>query len=135
MTAPTHLSPEQVIEALRSRPASFATEMLSTYGDIVQLPFRDRELYLINHPDYIEQIFLGGEAFAKRKDLEAETAYVGQISGFASLLSGKKVADYAPAMTEAAQRAHQRWQTLPTAPVDIYREMMRVTFDVEMRTI
>jgi cytochrome P450 len=132
---PDNLTKDSVIEGLRTAPAAFTTELVETYGDVVHLPFGDRDLFLISHPDYIEQIFHGGDAFAKRKDVEAETSYIGQISGFAALLSGKKVADYAPMMTEAADRAHQRWQQLAPGPVDIYREMMRITLDVETRTI
>ena len=134
--SPGHLTQDRVIERLRTAPATFTTELVETYGEVVHLPFGDRDLFLISNPTYIEQMFLGSEAFAKRKDMEAETSYIGQISGFAALLSGKKVADYAPAMTEAAQRAHQRWQQLaPGSTVDIYREMMAVTLDVETYTI
>ena len=129
-----------VAHRLRSEPVPFVTDLLRSYGDIVRLPFGERELYVIGNPDFVREIFLGDpQVFAKRKDPDAEERYLNGISGFVTLFSEKLIPGYAPAMAEAANRTHERWTELYAAngpfEADIYREIGAVTFEIVARTI
>ncbi|MCW5848809.1 MAG: cytochrome P450 [Anaerolineae bacterium] len=131
---------ESTVDGLRNQPVPFAARLAHTYGDIVRLPFGGRDLYLVNQPDYIREIFLGdAEVYKKRKDADTEKAYLESIGGFLPLFQDSLIPQYAPSMVEAAQRANERWQRLAqgdaTPSVDIYREMMRITLDIVVRTL
>jgi cytochrome P450 len=118
----------------------FVQNLVQKYGDIVKLPFGDHELYVLNHPDFIRDIFVEHpDAFAKRKDPEAEQGYLTQISGILPLLDASQVPQYAPFMVRAAERAHRRWQMRHSESgpfeVDIYRELGRITLEVVVQTL
>ncbi len=72
---------QSTLQALRENPVPFVANLAQTYGDLVRLPFGDRDLYLVNHPDYIRQLFLAGsDTFAKRQDEATERAYIDRIA-------------------------------------------------------
>lgn len=45
--------------AFRRDPLAFQTRMARTYGDIVRLTFGGRRVYLVSHPDLIEEVLVG----------------------------------------------------------------------------
>lgn len=132
---------EDVLQELRGNdPVNFILHLAQTYGDIVRIPFRTRDIYLLNHPDFIRDVFVDHSgSFAKRKDAATEEAYLNQISGMIPLFQKDLIATYAPAMIEASQNANDRWQTIyqQTDPptVDIYKEMMQITAPVVSKTL
>ena len=137
---PEAASFESTVDGLRNHPVTFATRLAQTYGDIVRLPFGERDLYLVNQPDYIREIFLGdAEVYKKRKDADSEKAYLESIGGFLPLFGDALIPQYAPSMVEAALRADERWRGLAqggaTPTVDMYREVMRITLDIVVRTL
>ena len=137
---PAGVTFDDVVQGLRERPIEFVTSIAQTHGDIVRLPFGDRDLYLVNDPDFIRQIFVGGdEVYKKRKDDPSEQSYLGQIGGFLPLFNEAYIPGYAPLMQAAAQRTHARWTALAqahaTPEVNIYREMMRTTLEVVTETL
>src|SRR6476620_7790827 len=74
---PATMTFENVVHGLRYEPISFVTNLLSSYGDIVRLPFGERDLYLLGNPKFIREIFLDPSgSFAKRKDPDAEQRYL-----------------------------------------------------------
>jgi cytochrome P450 len=128
------------VHGLRYEPIPFVTNLLSSYGDIVRLPFGECDLYLLGNPKFILEIFLGPpNSFAKRKDPEAEQRYLNGILGFVTLFDQKLIPGYAPSMAEAALRTHQRWSELYAThgpfEVDIYREIGELTLEIVASTI
>jgi len=54
----------------------------------------------------------------------------------APMFSMRQIADFAPVMSDAAQAAVQRWETLPDgAEIDAADEMMRITYQIISRTL
>jgi cytochrome P450 len=131
---------ESTVQGLRHDPVTFVTGLVRTYGDIVRLPFGARDLYLLANPDFIRDMFIGKpHLFGKRKDVEAEAAYLNQIAVLAPLFDTQMTAGYEQVMTEPAIRMHDRWQAMhrqagPTT-VDMYKEMMRVLLEVVVPTL
>jgi cytochrome P450 len=139
--SPTDATFDSTLQGLRSHdPVSFVSNLVHTYGDIVRLPFGTRDIYLLNHPDFIHDVFVGKSSyFAKRKDTNAEGAYLHQISGILPLFEGQLGTTYAPIMTEAALHAHVRWDTHyeqnDLLTVDMYKEVMRITLEIVFKTL
>ena len=44
----------------RRDPLAFQTRMARTYGDVVRLSFGGRRVYLVSHPDLIEEVLVAG---------------------------------------------------------------------------
>jgi cytochrome P450 len=131
---------ESTVHGLRNDPVSFVTNLVHEYGDIVRLPFGDQSLYLLNHPDFVADLFLNQPPiFGKRKDAEAEQAYLNQIAGFTPLFAHSAIPGYAPMMVSAAERAAQRWadrfRSEGPFEADIYREIGRLTLEVVVETL
>lgn len=126
---------ESTAYGLRNDPITFVTKLAREYGDIVRLPFGSQDLYFLNAPDYVADLFVKSPGvFGKRKDPEVEQAYLNQIGGFVPLLKHDVIPSYVPVMTAAAQRADRRWQARFASEgpfeVDIYREIGRITLEV-----
>ncbi len=137
---PPDASFDSTLEALRQAPVPFITNLAHTYGDIVRLPFEERDIYLLNHPDFIREIFLGGsDTFAKRKDAATEKSYLDEISGMVPLFQSNLIPTYAATVIKAAVKTDARWQNMyqqqKPLSVDIYKEMMRVTVPIVCKTL
>ncbi|NEU82302.1 cytochrome P450 [Nostoc sp. UIC 10630] len=140
IVTPPNASFESTLQALRQNPVPFITNLAQTYGDIVRLPFGSRDIYLLNRPDWIRQVYLGGsEIFAKRKDAAKEKSYINDIAPMIPLLQQDLIPTYAPAIVEAALKTDARWQNMyqqhQSPIVDIYREMMRLTVPIVSKTL
>jgi cytochrome P450 len=125
---------------LRNDPVAFVTNLVRKYGDIVCLPFGKQNLYLLNHPDFVADLFMNKPSiFGKRKDAEAEQAYLSQIAGFVPLFRHEVIPSYAPMMVAAARRLDGRWNGRFNSggpfEVDIYREIGRLTLEVVSETL
>lgn len=135
---PANATFDVTLQALRRDPFPFVTNLAQTYGDIVRLPFGTRNLYLLNHPDFIRDVLVGKPGyFAKQKDTDAEGAYLHHMSRILPLFERQLTTTYAPIMIEAA--AHERWDTMQqqqdTLTVDMYREMMCITLEIVFETL
>ncbi len=139
--SPADATFDSTLQALRDHdPIPFVTNLAQTYGDIVRLPFGTRDIYLLNHPDLIRDVFVAKSSyFAKRKDTNAEGAYLHQMSGILPLFEGQLGATYTPIMIEAAVRAHVYWDTMHQQRdlfmVDMYKEVMCITLEIVFNTL
>lgn len=136
----TDFTAKTTVHGLREDPVRFLTDLVRARGDLVRLPFDGPELFILNHPEYIGRIFTThGAVFRKRKDEAAENAYLKQIAGFVPMFASHRLPRYAAVMVGAATRANDRWRARYRAEgpfeVDAYREMMRITLDVAVRTL
>ncbi|MBD2344327.1 cytochrome P450 [Anabaena subtropica] len=141
VTIPADATFDNTLQALRRSPLDFVSNLVQTHDDdIVRLPFGTQDIYLLNHPDFIRDVFVTKSSyFAKRKDISAEGSYLQQMSGVLPLFEGQLSTTYAPIMTEAAVNAHMRWDTMHQQrdflKVDIYKEVMQITLDIVFKTL
>lgn len=137
---PSGATLQSTIQALRDNPVPFVADLIHTYGDLVRLPFGDRDVYLVNHPDYIRELFLAGsDTFAKRKDEATEQSYISGISPLFSSFTPELIPTYGPIVVEAALETDARWQRQyeeqGTFTVDMHREMMVTTMPIVYRLL
>lgn len=131
---------ESTVHGLRNDPVTFFANLVHQYGDIVRLPFGKQSLYLVNQPSFVADLFRNKPPiFGKRKDAEAEQAYLNQIAGFVPLFAHDAIPGYAPMIVAAAVRAERRWAERFRAEgpfeTDIYREIGRLTLEVVSETL
>ncbi|MEH1815245.1 MAG: cytochrome P450 [Nostoc sp.] len=139
--SPTEATFDNTLQGLRNYdPVSFVANLVQTYGDIVRLPFGTQDIYLLNHPDFIRDVFVNKSSyFAKRKDTTSEGTYLHQISGILPLFEGQLGTTYAPIMVDAALHTDGRWDAIyqehDLLRVDIYKEVMRITLEIVFKTL
>lgn len=128
-------------------PLRFFVWLTQTYGDIVQYRSSVEPAYLINHPDYVQQVLqTNGQNYNKntylnKYMLEALTGQ-GLLTSENPLwreqrrliqpaFHRRSLPAFAQLMTAATGRTVERLAAVPRGePVDIAREMMRLTLDI-----
>jgi len=128
-------------------PLRFFVWLTQTYGDIVQYRSSVEPAYLINHPDYVQHVLqTNGQSYNKntylnKYMLEALTGQ-GLLTSENPLwreqrrliqpaFHRRSLPAFAQLMTDAAGRTVERLAAAPPGqPVDIAREMMRLTLDI-----
>ena len=120
-------------------PLDFLSDLANKYGDLAQFRVGPRRIYLVNHPDYIENILEGDQAcFTKGVSaFESEMAYptharlsCQDILGFQGLdrfelgLDDQRLADCESTAVVAALRVSDRWENLQS--VNVRKEMRRL---------
>jgi len=117
------------------------------HGDVVYVRFGPRRVFLLNHPDLIEQVLVGhGRDFIKHFALRLNPLVFGkglltsegdfwlrQRRLIQPAFSRQQLATYAPAMLAAAQRMMASWKTGETR--DISADMMRLTLAIAAQTL
>ena len=117
------------------------------YGDVVALRFGPRRVFLVNHPDLIEEVLVTQSRhfikhFALRLNplvlgkglLTSEGAFwLRQRRLIQPAFNRGRLAGYAPTMVAAAERLLASWKAGETR--DISKEMMRLTLDIAARTL
>ena len=116
-------------------------------GDIVRLPLTRRPLYLINHPDFIKDIFVTRQKhFKKGRGLEQAKKLLGdglltsedpyhlrQRRLIQPAFHRQRIAAYAEDMTRSAEQTRLRWNDGETR--DMAAEMLRLTLAVVGKTL
>jgi cytochrome P450 len=125
----------------------FLTGMARTYGDVVRLRFGPHRIYLVSHPDAIEEVLVTqARHFRKHFALRINPLVLGQ-----GLLTSEgdfwlrqrrliqpafqrgKLAAFGPVMVALAQRLMDSW---PDGDVrDIVPEMMRLSLQIAAKTL
>jgi cytochrome P450 len=125
----------------------FLTHCARTYGDVVQLRFAHRRIYLISHPDLIEEVVVAqSRHFIKHFALRLNPLVLGkglltsegefwlrQRRLIQPVFVRNRIAGYAPAMVAAARRVTGSWR--PGERHDIMVEMMRLTLQIAAKTL
>ncbi|HLZ51039.1 MAG TPA: cytochrome P450 [Candidatus Acidoferrum sp.] len=128
-------------------PLSYFTGLARKYGDIAGLRIFNFRLYLINHPDYIEDVLVNHpRKFIKGRVLQANRRVFGK-----GLLTSEgdfwlrqrrlaqpafhraRIAGYASTMVEYTERLLHEWQDGEER--DIHKEMMRLTMQIVGKTL
>lgn len=135
------------LRLLQQDPLAFLLEMTQVYGDIIHLPLRVMDVYILNAPQAIQHILqdnhrnynkdtfqynllagitgrglltADGEAWLRQRRLVQPAFHRSRIAALDGLV------------TEAAARMLARWEPLARAgePVDIDAEMMRLALEI-----
>jgi cytochrome P450 len=128
-------------------PLALFTRLARTYGDIVHLRMGGERVFFVNHPQYIRDVLVTHDRnFTKSRGLERAKKLLGEglltSEGAPHLRQRRllqpafhreRIAGYAAAMVEHADRMRQRWT--PGATLDVSREMMRLTLSIVGKTL
>ena len=128
-------------------PLGYFSNVVRKYGDIAGLRIFNFRVYLINHPDYIEDVLVNHpRKFIKGRVLQANKRVFGK-----GLLTSEgdfwlrqrrlaqpafhraRIAAYAATMVEYAERLVEEWKDGEGR--DIHEEMMRLTLQIVGKTL
>jgi cytochrome P450 len=143
--APSWLSGH--LPLFRDDRLAFYSRVRREYGDVVRLRIGHRRLYVVFHPDLIEEILVAkNHQFIKHFAMRLNPLVLGN-----GLLSSEgdfwlrqrrlvqpafnrsRIAAYGPPMVAAAERLIAAWR--PGERRDILVEMMRVTLEIAAKTL
>jgi cytochrome P450 len=128
-------------------PTGLLLSVARDYGDIVRIRIGLGDAFLINQPDYIQDVlmnhyqnFIKGKGFLRAKSVLGEGLLTseGDFHRHQRRLAQpafhrQRIAAYGAVMTEYGARMGERWQDGET--LDIAREMMRLTLAIVARTL
>ena len=117
------------------------------YGDLVTMSIKPALVYLVNHPELIQELFVNNHQSVGRGRLTETLRYLlgyGLVTSDGPLhlrqrrlmqpqFHHRRIAGYAEVMTAYARRHERRWAN--GAEVDIAREMSELTLHVVVKTL
>jgi cytochrome P450 len=132
---------------LRRDPLAFVTNLARTYGDISHTVAAGEHLVLLNHPQLVKDVLVTHQRnFRKGRGLERARRLLGdglltsegdthlrQRRLIQPAFHKERIASYASAMTEYADRVQRGWTD--GATIDASEQMMRLTLGVVGRTL
>ncbi len=135
------------LAAFRARPIQFLCETAKEYGDLPYFRLGPYHAYLVNHPDFVQDILVSNQAnFTKSRALQRAKILLGEglltSEGKFHLRQRRlvqpafyrdRLAGYAAVMSDYAVRLRDRWSAGST--LDISHEMMRLTLAVVGKTL
>ena len=135
------------LDRFRTGRLDFFAETSRAYGDVVKVRFGHRRVYLVSHPDLIEEIVVAkNHNFIKHFALRLNPLVLGkglltsegdfwlrQRRLAQPAFTRNRIAAYGPAMVAAAQRVVASWR--PGQKRDIMVEMMRLTLEIAAKTL
>jgi len=130
----------------RRRPTEFLKE-LADLGDVTFMRMFSQPAYFLNHPDLVRDLlitsnskFIKGRALQRSKKLLGEglltsegEKHLRQRRMIQPAFHHRRIADYAKAMTEYAERMCGEW--IDSESRDIDKEMMRLTLQIVGKTL
>lgn len=131
----------------RKDPPGLLWKLAREYGDLVYFKLGPQHMYLVNRPEWIQDILVtGAHRFRKSRILQRAKMLLGEgllTSEGADHLRQRRLvqpafhrqrlAGYAEAMVECAQRTSARWQE--GATIDVATEMTRLTLAIVGRAL
>ena len=130
---------------LRNR-AEFMVNLQERYGDIARFRLGIFDVYFVNEPDYVKEVFMNDKDFRK----STATKFLKILLGNGLLLSEgdyhrrqrkliqpafhpKRIRTYCQAMIDFASRMSEEWSD--GQEVDMHEEMMRLTMEITAKTL
>jgi len=135
------------LPAFRADRVDFLARCAREHGDICSFRLAHRRVFLLNHPDLVEQVLVtDSRHFVKHFALRVNPLVLGkglltsagdfwlrQRRLMNPAFQRQQVACYAPAMVALAEQMLRRWT--PGQAVDIHAEMNRLTLEIAARTL
>ena len=136
-----------VYRDFRKSPADFLLSVAREYGDMCYFRVGFQQMYLVNRPDFIEEVLVTSQAnFTKSRMLQRAKILLGEglltSEGDFHIRQRKmiqpafyrdRLTRYASDMVACTQIAQGRWK--PGETLDIAQEMMRLTLSIVGRTL
>lgn len=133
--------------AFRRDPIGFFQEAARKYGDIVRFNLAGLDSYLLNKPEYIQDVlvthhrnFVKGRGLERAKDFLGEGLltsegehHLRQRRLMQPAFHRQRVAAYGATMVEHTARTRARWSDHST--LDLDQEMMRLTLSIAGKTL
>lgn len=130
----------------RRDPIKFLTK-LRTYGEIVYFKLGTQDVYLLNEPDYVKEIFVTqaknvhkGRGLQRSKKLLGEglltsedEVHKRQRRLVQPAFHRQRIANYAKVMVDYAAQTRDNWKANTT--ISIHEEMMKLTLSVVAKTL
>ena len=131
----------------RAHRLEFFVRCAREHGDMVKLRFAHRPIYLVSHPDAIEEVLVThSKNFIKHFALRLNPLVLGkglltsagdfwlkQRRLIQPIFLPSRIRSYGPAMVAATERVIAEWR--PGEKRDIHAEMMRVTLAIAAKTL
>src|SRR6185369_13085473 len=135
------------LPAFRNARLDFFTDCARQHGDVVKLRFAHRSIYLVSHPDAIEEVLVTqSKNFIKHFALRLNPLILGkglltsagdfwlrQRRLIQPIFLPSRIRSYGPAMIAATEKVLAEWR--PGERRDIHVDMMRLTLDIAARTL
>ncbi len=135
------------LPAFRRDRLDYLTHCARTYGDVTRLRFAHRRIYLLTHPDPIEEVLVTqARNFIKHFALRINPLLLGkglltsegdfwlrQRRLIQPVFARGRIAGYGPAMVAAARAVTGTWR--PGERRDIMTEMMHLTLAIAAKTL
>lgn len=144
--------PLRLLFQMQRDPLTFFERLAHDYGDVAYFQAGPRSIYLLNHPDYIQDVLVTHDRkFRKSQALQRAKRVLGeglltsegdyhlhQRRLIQPLFHRRQIAAYAASMVKHAARltdsdSPQRWQD--GATLDIHAEMMKLTLAIVGETL
>ncbi len=132
---------------MRRDPLALLLDMAQKYGDVSHVRTGDRQIYLLNHPDYIKDLLVTNSAnFVKSIAVQKMKVFLGeglltsegdyherQRRLIQPAFHAPRIDAYAQIMADQTRRVGGGWQGGQT--LDIAKEMTRLTMSIVAKTL
>src|SRR5215469_712581 len=139
---PHSILPNKLFRQFMRDPLKTLTNIASTYGNICHFKFGRQNIYLVNDPNYIEDILIRNyKNFIKTRGLQVAKRLLGdglvtsegeyhdrQRRIIQPTFHPNRIKGYGGVITSHAIRMCERWKEGTT--LDIHKEMMHVTLEI-----
>jgi cytochrome P450 len=144
---PSSLLPSKLLRQFINNPIEMLMKIAYTYGDISHFKFGRQHVYLVNNPQYIENILIRDhQNFIKSRGLQVSKRILGeglvtsegeyhdkQKRIIQPAFHPNRVKNYGHMMVDYAERISERWQDKMV--IDIHSEMMHITSAIIAKSV
>jgi cytochrome P450 len=144
---PNYILPYRLVRKFLRDPLKLLIDISHTYGDIAHFKFGSQNVYLLNNPDYIEDVLVTNyKKFIKSRGLQVSKRLLGnglvtsegeyhdlQRHLIQPTFYPKRIKSYSDMMIKQANDMCNGWQD--GAILDIHKEMTKVTLAIICKTV
>ena len=144
---PTYILPYRLLRKFLRDPLKVLIDISHTYGDIAHFKFGRQNVYLLNRPDYIEDVLVTNyKNFIKSRGLQVSRRLLGnglvtsegeyhdrQRHLIQSTFYPKRIKSYADIMVKQALDMCNSWND--GTILDIHKEMIKLTLAIICKTV
>lgn len=144
---PTYILPYRLVRKFLHDPIKLLIDISHTYGDIAHFKFGSQNVYLLNNPDYIEDVLVTNyKKFIKSRGLQVSKRLLGnglvtsegeyhdlQRHLIQPTFYPKRIKSYSNMMIKQANDMCNSWHD--GAILDIHKEMTKLTLAIICKTV
>jgi cytochrome P450 len=144
---PTYILPYRLVRKFLHDPLKLLIDISHTYGDIAHFKFGSQNVYLLNNPDYIEDVLVTNyKKFIKSRGLQVSKRLLGnglvtsegeyhdrQRHLIQPTFYPKRIKTYSDMMIKQANDMCNSWHD--GAILDIHKEMTKLTLAIICKTV